>query len=168
MSSKTDRRIHDRYTVDPMYSAVSVHVIPSRGRKPADAGSVLEGHVYEISLGGMRFELDEPLLIGTRVGVSITLVGCPAPIVAEAKVMRVFDQVDDPGARRMVVAFESFAAGSREMLERHFAQNWLRRAPVASVEDQDAFLTCEVMIEASEPTSPASPKASRRKSASAA
>lgn len=161
MTTSNDRRQHQRFTVDPMYSAITVRPVAARRSKAAEPA---EGHVYEVSLGGMRFELDEPLPLGARIEVDVVLPGIDRPIQANARVARVFDEVDDPGPRRMVAEFETFAEGSRAMLERYLGQNWLRPAPVEA-HDEEVDATCEVMIE----TSASGSKGSRkRKSASAA
>jgi PilZ domain len=161
MTTSNDRRQHPRFTVDPMYSALTVRPIAGRRAKAAEP---VEGHVYEVSLGGMRFELDEPLPLGARIEVDLVLPGIDKPIHANARVARVFDAVDDPGPRRMVAEFETFAAGARAAFERFLGQKWLRPAPVQA-HDEEAEATCEVMIETSAPGSKGSRK---RKSASAA
>ena len=74
-----DRRAHDRFVVEPMYSAVR---ITPRGRK---SGEPLDGHIYEISLGGMRFELDEPLPRDSVVTAELTLPGCEVPIMVDGR-----------------------------------------------------------------------------------
>lgn len=163
MDTAKDRRRHARFTVDPMFSSVAV--LPAGAAVPCGELGC-DGHLYEVSLGGMRFELDEPLPRDARVSVAISLPGCPQPIRADARIVRVFDQVDDPGPRRMVAEFETFAQGAREMLAKYLDQKWLRPAPVqafeASDDDQE---TCEVMIE----TNASGAKGSKtRKSASAA
>jgi len=153
-----DRRAHDRFVVEPMYSAVR---ITPRGRK---SGEPLDGHIYEISLGGMRFELDEPLARDSVVTAELTLPGCEVPILVDGRVLRVFDVVDDPGPRRMVLEFETFAAGAQQILTRYLGQKWLRKAPTQSLE-LEPEPTCEVMIETNEAASKAS---GTRKSVSAA
>ncbi|MFM1867953.1 MAG: hypothetical protein RL591_1361 [Planctomycetota bacterium] len=126
MSDPTDRRRHPRFTVDPMYSAVSV---VRRGHRE-------EGHVYDVSLSGMRFELDRPARRGSMLDVEVSLPGCEEAIRAKARVVRVFDEVDDPGPRRMAVEFETFTAGSRVILERYLGQKWLRPAPTQEVDSE--------------------------------
>jgi c-di-GMP-binding flagellar brake protein YcgR len=156
--SLTDRRSHDRFVVEPMYSGVLATPRATRSSEP------LEGHVYEISLGGMRFELDEALPRESVVSVEISLPGCDGPIAVEGRVLRVFDAVDDPGPRRMVLEFETFAAGARERLSRYLGQKWLRKAPPQPVGVEDEP-TCEVMIETNEAAAKAS---GSRKSVNAA
>ena len=172
MTQTNDRRRHERFTVDPMYSAVAVSPLPTSNRTSDGCGgehveghvdSQVDGHVYEISLGGIRLELDEPLPVGTRVSVEVTLPGCTKPICAEGRIVRVFDEIDDPGPRRMVVEFETFAAGARESLERYLSQKWLRRAPTPRVEEESEP-TCEVMIE----TNAVARKGSKKRSSASA
>lgn len=106
-----------------MYSTVAV-----RPSESPDDGAIRLGHVYDVSLGGARIELDEACSAGERIALEIELPGCPKPIAATARVVRVFDEVDDPGPRRVCVEFETFGAGAREILSRHLAQGWLRPA----------------------------------------
>ena len=177
MTQTNDRRRHERFTVDPMYSAVAVSPLAtsnrtSNGREgehvdghvEGHVDSQVDGHVYEISLGGIRLELDEPLPVGTRVSVEVTLPGCTKPICAEGRIVRVFDEVDDPGPRRMVVEFETFAAGARESLERYLSQKWLRRAPTQPRVEEESEPTCEVMIE----TNAVARKGSKKRSSASA
>lgn len=174
--SHIDRAAHDRFTVDPMYSAVTV----SSGDGTA-AQATVEGHIYEVSLDGLRLELDIALPIGAPVTVAMSLPGCTATIEARGRVSHVFDEIDDPAARRMVVDFETFADGARATLARYLDQKWLRPAPAhrtlageridavdahsVAASDPDAQQTCEVMIETADAGSKSS---KRRKSASAA
>ena len=131
MPRRPDRRTAARFTVEPMYSSVSVVVTgATRGgaKAPATDSQPSEGHVYEVGLGGMRFELDEPLPSRTAVDLTITLRGCEAPIAVRGRVVDVFDAADDPGPRRMVVEFETFKDGAEATLERYLSQKWLKPA----------------------------------------
>ena len=118
MAQQDERRRHARFTVDPMYSSVVV----TRGTRRED------GHVYDVSLGGMRLEVDRPMPTGAEVDVEVHLPGCVEAIEARARVVRVYSAVDDPGPRRIAVEFESFKEGARAMLERYLDQRWLRPA----------------------------------------
>lgn len=165
MTQTNDRRRHERFTVDPMYSAVAVSPLATSNRTSnGREGEHVDGHVYEVSLGGIRFELDQPLPVGTRVSVEVTLPGCTKPICAEGRIVRVFDEIDDPGPRRMVVEFETFAAGARESLERYLSQKWLRRAPTQQFVEAESEPTCEVMIE----TNAVARKGSKKRSSASA
>jgi hypothetical protein len=159
MSEPTTQPRQPRYTVDPMYSAVAVLLVGG------DAGAEpLDGHIYEISLDGMRFELDEPLAGGTRISVAMMLPGCTSAFSAEGCVTRVFDAIDDPGPRRMEMTFDAFVSGEAERLAAYLDQRWLRPAAI-QVDEEESEPTCEVMIETTESTAKGSRK---RKSASAA
>jgi len=126
-SAAEDRREAPRFTVDPMYSSVTVRPAAGHGRK-GFARRPLDGHVYEVSMGGLRFELDRPLRRNAAVEIELTLPGCEQEIHAHGRIVRVFDELDDPGPRRMAVEFESFGEGAKAILERYLAQKWLRRA----------------------------------------
>lgn len=123
VAAKAEQRRYPRYEIDAMYSSVTAQRTDGSGDTAA-----LDGHAYDISLGGMRFELDAALPTGSRVALEVGLPGCPQPIRATARVVRVFSPVDDPGPRRMAVEFETFLGASRDMLDRHLAQGWLRPA----------------------------------------
>ncbi|MFM7133422.1 MAG: PilZ domain-containing protein [Planctomycetota bacterium] len=133
MDANGERRRFPRFEVDPMYSSVSVRPAESSSATDGD-GLVRHGHLYDLSLGGARIELDEACSAGETLAVEIELPGCPKPIAATARVVRVFDELDDPGPRRVCVEFETFATGAREMLSRHLAQGWLRPAPAQDPE----------------------------------
>ena len=129
MSQQTgrERRRHTRFKVVPMYSSIHVHrasLGASLGGQPG-----LEGHVYDISEGGARFELDEPLEDGERVSIEIVLPGCNKLIAVTGKVVRINDAEDDPGPRRMALMFDAFAdEASRDALRRYLDQRWLEKA----------------------------------------
>lgn len=120
-----ERRRHTRFKVAPMYSHVHV-------RRTDGATDVLEGHLYDISVGGVRFELDEPLNDGESVTIDISLPGCQTLIQATGKVVRVNDANDDPGPRRMALRFESFVnEASRIALARYLGEGWLEQERAA-------------------------------------
>lgn len=127
LAGAEDRRESPRFTVDPMYSSVTVRPAAGHGRK-GFARRPLDGHVYEVSMGGLRFELDRPLRRNAAVEIELALPGCEQSIHAHGRIVRVFDELDDPGPRRMAVEFESFGEGAKAILERYLAQKWLRRA----------------------------------------
>ena len=94
-----NRRDADRIALTPAYSSVAV--------MPDEAESPLDGHVYDISGKGLRFEVDEPLPVGAAIVLELQL-PAGSPIRATARVVRVFDEVDDPGPRRMGAEFTAF------------------------------------------------------------
>jgi len=104
-----NRRTHERFVLAPMYSSVAA--IPA-GSPRSDA---LLGHAYDISAGGVRIELDEPLMPGERVRVNIALPGQTAEVGASGDVVWVNDEQDDPGPRRMALRFTSFDSPADRM-----------------------------------------------------
>lgn len=66
MTTGADRRRHTRYAVPSFYTGVSV-------RRTDEEGFALDGHAYDISVGGMRFELDDAVEPGTRIVCRIEL-----------------------------------------------------------------------------------------------
>jgi uncharacterized protein (TIGR02266 family) len=108
-----NRREHARIALPAMYTMVAAMPV-SR----AD-GSDLHGHAYDISEGGARIELDEPLPPGEAVNVRLTLPGHTGDIRAQADVVWVNDADDDPGPRRMALRFTDFVTSAdRERLLR--------------------------------------------------
>lgn len=124
-SDGRERRRHTRFKVVPMYT----HVVVRRagGDQPE-----LDGHIYDISEGGVRFELDEPLADGEVVTVEISLPGCQKLIAACGKIVRVNDADDDPGPRRMALRFDRFVdEASRDALTKYLGQGWLEQERAA-------------------------------------
>lgn len=109
----TDRRRHERRTVPAMYS--SVEAKPLAGSAPAALG-----HVYDVSLGGVRIDLDEPLVPGTDVALVLHLPAEPQGIHVTGTVTRVFDPDDDPICRRAGIRFKDFDAPADESRLRRF------------------------------------------------
>lgn len=88
------------------------------------------GHIYDISLSGMRFELDKPLDPGTRVEVRGMLPGQTHTLFrATGQVVRIHEESDQPGPVRMGMAFESFNnAVDRRRLSTYLTDAGLRQA----------------------------------------
>lgn len=110
-----ERRAHVRYALPAMHASICVHRI--------DAMSIrrLEGHVYDISEGGIRFELDEPLDFDETVHFLVDLPAGEGCVSGLARVVRVHDEDDDPGPRRMAVRILRFDEQSdRLRLVNHF------------------------------------------------
>lgn len=122
-----DRREFERFDLDRGYSTVSCRI----------GGRMLTGHAYDISLGGIQFELDEPIPAGTSVALKIELP--PAllaasgdtqpgvPIVVTGNV--VWCDLEEPGASRMALAVTRYIlAADRERLIRVLSTSRVRRA----------------------------------------
>jgi len=87
-----------------MYTAVAVRLVGQRQ-------FTNEGHTYDISEGGMQFELDRLIPAGTPVEARLEL---PASFGGTPSRVTVFGNVvwadeSEPGPARMAVAFTRFA-----------------------------------------------------------
>lgn len=126
-----DRREHARFRVNPGYTPVEARVHP-------DERFAFAGHIYDLSEGGVCFELDRPIEPGTRVSLKIDLpghlfesgrdTGPGRAVFVTGNV--VWCDADEPGAARMAVAVTRFdRAGDRERLIRALtAGRYLRAA----------------------------------------
>lgn len=126
-----DRREHVRFRVNPGYTPVELRVHPEEHYEFA-------GHIYDISEGGVCFELDRPIEPGKRVSLKIELpghlfdtgrdIGPGRAVFVTGNV--VWCDLDEPGASRMAVAITRFdRAGDRERLIRALtAGRYLRAA----------------------------------------
>ena len=116
----SDRRRHTRYAVPTSYTGVSV--------RPTDGTEfLLDGHAYDISIGGMRFELDKALEAGDRIVCRIELPGGGTEdavdhwdIFVSATVVWVEpEDLEEPGPVRMACVFNTFSnLKDQERLER--------------------------------------------------
>lgn len=113
-SARADTRADVRLRLPAMYTLIRV--------RPAGAQRYRwTGHIYDISLSGMRFELDSALEPGTAVEVRAMLPGAQhTTIEAAGRIIRLHDDADEPGPVRMGMVIESFAtAMDRGKLERY-------------------------------------------------
>jgi len=124
----TERRRYARFTLEPMYTPIAVRMLDSEVFD-------IEGHAYDISEGGMRFELDRAVLPGTKVAMQITLPSLSPMEIGPGRSIMVFANVlwledaEDPAPFRMAAVFTHFArAGDRERLLRQFATGRYRAA----------------------------------------
>lgn len=97
-----ERRQHERFTLAPMYSDVTVQRVENLSIDR------FAGHAYDISESGVRIELDEPLEVGQGVAMHLSLPGQDTPMFVAADVVWVNDELDDPGPRRMALRFTDF------------------------------------------------------------
>jgi hypothetical protein len=110
-----DRRRFPRFRLEAGYTELSVRFLD---RETFDH----HGHAYNISEGGVQFELDRGIEPGTSVAMQITLPTmaqekCPGrAIFVFANVIWLEDE-DEPGPVRMAAVFSRFAReGDRERL----------------------------------------------------
>ncbi|MFT5424245.1 MAG: hypothetical protein ACI89L_002039 [Phycisphaerales bacterium] len=126
-NNPVNRREFERFSLDRGYSTVSCRV----------DGRELTGHAYDISLGGLQFELDEPIAAGTATTLKLEL--SPAllaasgdtqpgvPIVVTGNV--VWCDLEEPGASRMALAVTRYIlAADRERLIRVLSTSRVRRS----------------------------------------
>jgi len=93
-------REHPRLKLPAMYTLLRV-------RQPGETRYRWFGHIYDVSLSGMRFELDTPLEAGTQVEVRGMLPGrAHIQFRATGKVVRIHDNTAGP--TRMALTFDSF------------------------------------------------------------
>lgn len=103
--AKMNRRDANRVSVTAAYSSVAVTAEGS--------SEPLNGHVYDISEKGLRFEVDRALPIGSSIELEL-IVPPEESIRVTARVVRVFDEADDPGPRRMGAEFTGFVTAEDE------------------------------------------------------
>ncbi|MEM9373198.1 MAG: PilZ domain-containing protein [Planctomycetota bacterium] len=125
-----DRRAFARFQMNPGYTPVDARVHPEETFE-------LSGHIYDLSEGGVCFELDRPIETGTTVSLRI---GLPGPVTrnggdigpGRAVFMTgnvVWCDLDEPGASRMAVAITRYdRAGDRERLIRALSVGRFLRA----------------------------------------
>lgn len=130
VSTGMERRTHDRFAVLPMYTAV-------RARRLDSEKFEFEGHAYDISVGGVRFELDEGIDPGTAIALEIELpasawrsgrdTGPGRSVFVIGNVVWADDS--EPGPVKMALAITRFArAGDRERLARVLTSGAYRKA----------------------------------------
>ena len=116
MNQGSDRRQHDRFVMPSMYSRVRVRLLDSDEFE-------WEGHAYDISAGGIRFELDRGIEPGTKVAFQIDLPHTATERSTERRSVFAFANVvwmedeDIPGPVKLAAVFTRFALeGDEERL----------------------------------------------------
>ncbi len=95
-----DHRAAPRATLPPMYTLL-------RAKRPGDDRYRWSGHLYDVSMTGMRFELDDALKTGELIQVRAMLPGQDHVTVRiEGRVVRMHD--DEAGPVRMGLLIERF------------------------------------------------------------
>ena len=97
-----DARQHPRLSLPPMYTVF-------RARPQGSKKFCWTGHLYDISAGGLRFEIDSPIKPGTPIEFRATLPSPnPTTINAQGHVVRYHDDPDEPGPVRMAMVIDKF------------------------------------------------------------
>ncbi|MDQ7014153.1 MAG: PilZ domain-containing protein [Planctomycetota bacterium] len=118
----SDRRADTRFPLKPMYSGIEVKLTGEEEAAP------FEGHAYDISRGGVNFELDQAIEPGTPIYLKLTLpewllglVDGSADLTSVQIKGTVVWKDDDgvPGPVRMAATFQSFGTiAERELFLR--------------------------------------------------
>lgn len=129
MDAHINRRRFERFQLPTGYTPIVVRPLGcEKGR--------MDGHAYDISEGGVRFELDRPVPAGTVVAMRITLptppraaATSPEAVFAFGNVVRLDDEADEPGPVRMAVVFTRFPhAEDKARLLNHLSAGRYARA----------------------------------------
>ena len=121
-----NRRQHERFSVNPGYTSTGIRVHPD------ETSFQLEGHIYDISEGGICFELDIPLEPGCTISMRIDLptnVGDTGPgraVFVTGNV--VWCSIDEPGAAKMAMVITRYdREGDKQRMIRALSGTGLRR-----------------------------------------
>lgn len=124
----SNRRRHARYALPAMYTQVAVRMLDT------DRFSI-EGHAYDISEGGLRFEADRAIKPGTGVALQVTLPGMHTRDLGPGRAVFVFANIvwledeEDPAPYKMAAVFTRFArAGDWERLRNELIEGRYRLA----------------------------------------
>lgn len=123
-----NRRRYARFMLPAAYTPVRVHLL--------NDGRTLEGHAYDVSEGGLQFELDEPVSPGAPVIVELVLPDSvwtergeqqePHDIAVKGNV--VWTDESEPGPARMAMVLTNFAnTADRERFMRQISGEKLSR-----------------------------------------
>lgn len=125
---RVNRRIHERFMLQPGYTSAAVR------QHPDEQSFSLEGHVYDISEGGICFELDRPLEPGSTVSMMIDLpsncndTGPGRAVFVTGNI--VWCEVEEPGASKMALAITRYdrAGDKGRMIKALTSKRYLRAA----------------------------------------
>lgn len=130
MPNPINRRRYERFQVIPGYTPIAVHTL-------GEESLAHDGHSYDISEGGVQFELDRAIPVGTPVALRVTLPIDPrdpdSATVAGRRVVAFGNVVwldeSEPGPVRMAATFSRFAhQQDRERLFGRLSRRRLLRA----------------------------------------
>jgi hypothetical protein len=127
MERRINRRRHVRYVLEPAYTPVAVRTLESERFDN-------EGHAYDISEGGVRFEADRAIAPGSPIAIQITLPVREGDLEAGRSVLAFGNVVwqedeEEPGPVKMAATFTHFARlGDRERLVRKMGSGRWRMA----------------------------------------
>ncbi len=126
-TNPVNRRQHERFIVNPGYTSTSVR------RHPDEAEFKFEGHIFDISEGGICFELDYPIEAGTTISMKIDLptnrgdTGPGRAVFVTGNV--IWCTMDDAGDSKMAMAITRFdREGDKERMIRSLVSQRFQRA----------------------------------------
>ena len=119
-TSNVDRRRHRRIPVVPEYSRISL---------TRRDGSCIEGHVYDVSAGGIRFESDQLLAGEEVIEFDLELPGTRTRLNGRGRVIRCEDTDVSVGPWMTALQFERFQTQFESAsLARFLDQGWVLQA----------------------------------------
>lgn len=128
MKTGVDRRRFPRFALQPAYTPIAARTMDCES-------FTYEGHAYDISEGGIQFELDRAIPPGTRIALQITLPTMNSRSLGPGRAIFVFanviwtDNDDVDGPVRIAAVFTRFArAGDQERLRNEFRTGQYRAA----------------------------------------
>ncbi|MDF1809926.1 MAG: PilZ domain-containing protein [Phycisphaerales bacterium] len=126
-NQKINRREHERFSVNPGYTSAGIRLHPDETTFQS------EGHIYDISEGGICFELDIPVEPGSTVSMRVDLptnVGDQGPgraVFVTGNI--IWCDIEEPGAAKMALAITRYdRQGDRQRMIRAFSNNGYQRA----------------------------------------
>ncbi|WP_432797113.1 PilZ domain-containing protein [Poriferisphaera sp. WC338] len=125
-SSADNHRQQPRITLPAMYTLLRLKAIGSKHYNRT-------GHIYDISMSGMRFELDFPIDPGSKVEVRVMLPGSSQlTFSAIGTIIRIHED-DQPqfGPSRMGLTFDEFGS----IAERHKLQTYIEHRGFIPTDD---------------------------------
>ena len=128
MYTAQNRRRFPRFALQPAYTPIAARTLDSETFD-------FEGHAYDISEGGVQFELDRAIKPGTKIALAITLPTMNSRNIGPGRAIYVFanviwtDNDDVDGPVRIAAVFTRFArAGDQERLRNEFRTGQYRAA----------------------------------------
>lgn len=116
-----ERRRHGRTALPAMYFLVEARrVAGGEGVGESGREPVREGHIYDLSVGGARIDLDQPPMPGSELELKLHLPSAGAAVGVRAAVSRLFGDEDDPICPRVGVRFVGFDDPADEARLRRF------------------------------------------------
>jgi hypothetical protein len=128
LQDRIEARLHPRLRLPAMYTLLRV-------KRKGETRYNQTGFIYDISQTGMRFELDEPMELGTELEFRALLPGSnTTTFCAKGTLVRRHDDFEEVGPVRMALHFESFKSTiDRARLEQYIES----RTPRIAVDTEE-------------------------------